>query len=133
MLGRSATALLVAAGALFAGCGSDEDFANEPRPAATAQLSARIDDRGVEMAPARVGAGMAIVTVSNQSDESAALRFIGPTRRATAEIPAGGTGNLQLMLETGDYEIEPSVDTIEPTTLTVGLPRPSAKNELQLP
>jgi hypothetical protein len=125
--------MLVAAGVLFAGCGEQEDFANEPRPPATAQLSARIDDRGVEIAPTRIGAGMAIVTISNQSDESTQLRFIGPTRRSTDEIPAGGTGNLQLELEPGRYEVEPSSDTLAATTLRVGPPRPSAKNELQLP
>lgn len=125
--------MLVAAGVLFAGCGSDEDFANEPRPASTAQLSARIDDRGVEVAPTRVGAGLAIVTISNQSAESTRLRFVGPTRRSTIEIPAGGTGNIQLILKSGKYEVEPSVDTIKAATLTVGPPRPSAKNQLQLP
>ena len=125
--------MLVAAGVLFAGCGSDDQFANDPRPPATAQLSARIDDRGVEVAPTRIGAGMAIVTISNQSSESAQLRFVGSTRRSTNEIPAGATGSLQLKLETGDYEVEPSVNTLEAATLKVGPPRPSAKNQLQLP
>lgn len=123
----------MAAGALFVGCGSDEEFANKPRPPATAQLSVRVDNRAVEVAPTKIGAGMAIFTISNQSDEDTALRFIGPTRRSTDEIAAGESANIQVKLKSGEYEIEPSAEVIEATTLLVGAPRKSGKNMLQLP
>lgn len=130
-----AAALCVAAAAVVAGCGS-EDFANEPRPASPVELSARIDDRGIEIAPSTIGAGLATITISNQSDDDVQLDFDGPTNesnRSTNPIPAGGVSSLKLALEQGDYTIEPDVSSIPSGTLNVGPDRPSAQNDLLLP
>jgi len=132
MRGRCAVAGLVVATVLAAGCGA-EDFPNDPRPPAPVELSAKIDDRNVVVVPDRIGAGLASFTISNQSEDAVQLTFDGPNSAATDEIPAGGLGQVQFELETGDYSIDPSVPTINPGTMTVGAKRPSAQNDLLLP
>jgi hypothetical protein len=132
MRGRCAVAGLVVATVLVAGCGA-EDFPNDPRPPAPVELSAKIDDRNVVVVPDRIGAGLASFTISNQSEDAVQLTFDGPNSAATDEIPAGGLGQVQFELETGDYSIDPSVPTISPGTMTVGAKRPSAQNDLLLP
>jgi hypothetical protein len=128
-----AAALLVVAAGVMAGCGS-EDFPNEPRPAATVELSARIDDGKVVVAPGEVGAGIATITISNQASDEVELNFDGPGKdRQTNEIPAGGVSSIKLALDQGDYVVEPNVSSISSGSLAVGEPRPSAQNELLLP
>ena len=63
-----AAALLVVAAGVLAGCGS-EDFPNEPRPPARVELSARINDGKVVVAPSKIGAGIATITISNQASD----------------------------------------------------------------
>jgi hypothetical protein len=87
----------------------------------------------VVVVPDRIGAGLASFTISNQSEDAVQLTFDGPNSAATDEIPAGGLGQVQFELETGDYSIDPSVPTINPGTMTVGAKRPSAQNDLLLP
>ncbi len=126
-------AVLCCAGVI--GCGA-EDHPNDPRPPAGVELSGRIDDRGVEMAPAEIGAGLAQITFSNQSDENVGLDFLdGTGKRAGSidEIAAGGVGSIQIELVEGEYEIAPTVSTISSGTLAVGPERPSAQNDLLLP
>lgn len=129
---RCATALLVVAAATVVGCGA-EDFPNEPRPAAPVELSARIDDRKVVVAPKEIGAGLATITISNQSSDEVQLDFTGPSESSTGPIPAGGVGSLKLALEQGDYQVEPDVSSISSGTLAVGSERASAQNDLLLP
>jgi hypothetical protein len=131
MRGRAAAAGLVVA-VLVAGCGA-EDHPNEPRPPVPAQLSAKVDNRKVVVVPNRIGAGLAVVTVSNQSADAVEVAFEGPNRARTGEIPAGSVGQVQFELETGEYTIDADVQTIASGTMSVGPPRPSAQNELELP
>lgn len=132
MRGRCAAAGLVVAVFFVAGCGA-EDHPNEPRPPVPVELSAKVDNRKVVVVPDRVGAGLATVTISNQSADDVEVAFNGPSNGSTDPIPAGGVGSLQLELETGEYSIESNVPTISSSTMTVGAPRPSAQNELLLP
>ena len=129
---RCAAALGVLAVAGVAGCGS-EDFPNDPRPAATVQLSAKIGNDKVVLAPSKTGAGLAVITVSNQSSDDVQLDFSGPSKGATSEIAAGGVGTVQLDLQQGDYTVAPSVSSIGSGKLTVGPDRPTAQNDLLLP
>jgi hypothetical protein len=129
---RSAAALLAIAAATIAGCGS-EDFPNDPRPASGVELSARVDARRIVIAPNETGAGLATITISNQSDDDVKLDIDGPTKAATNPISAGGVGTVQLNLEQGNYSIRSDVDSIADGTLTVGADRPSAQNDLLLP
>lgn len=122
----------VLAVAAVAGCGS-EDFANLPRPPSPVELSAKVDNSKVVLAPSRTGAGLAVITVSNQSSDAVQLDFSGPSRGSTSEISAGGVGTVQLPLKEGEYTVAPSVSSIEAATLKVGAERPSAQNDLLLP
>ena len=130
---RPAAALLaIAAATIVAGCGS-EDHPNNQRPASPVQLSARINDGKVVIAPDKVGAGLATVTISNQSRDDVALNFTGPNEATTGSIPAGGVSSLKFDLEQGDYKVDSDVATISSGNLRVGAPRPSAQNDLLLP
>jgi hypothetical protein len=128
----SAAALLAIAAATVAGCGS-EDFKNDPRPASPVELSAKVDDSKVVLAPDEVGAGLATVTISNQSRDDVELDFKGPTHASSTEIGAGNVGTIKLDLEQGDYEVDSGVTSISSGTLTVGEPRETAQNDLLLP
>lgn len=126
--------LLAAIGGV-AGCGA-EDHPNDPRPPAAVELSGKIDDRRVVFAPSEVGAGLAQITISNQSSDDVGLEFldgVGKKAGETNEIAAGSVGTIQLELKEGDYEVTPSVSTISSGTLAVGPERESAQNELLLP
>jgi hypothetical protein len=128
---RSLAAVVVALSALgVAACG-EEDFENNPRPAAPISLTARIGDSGVSVGPQDVGAGLANITISNQTDDPATLVLEGPTDESSDEIVAGGTGSMKVALEEGDYQV--SNDGSGSAKLTVGPDRESSQNDLLLP
>jgi hypothetical protein len=132
--GMLAIAAAVALG--LGACGGEEDFANEPRPAAPINLSASVDSERVNISPDRVGAGLAELTVANLSDQAVRVMLIGPgsdDNPATDEIPAGGVGNLRTDLAEGDYEVAAQGADVMPDRLTVGPPRPGSEHELLLP
>ena len=127
--------LAAVAGALcalvLAACG-DEDFANNPRPPAPVSLTARIGDDAISLGPKTVGAGLADITVSNQTDDPVTLVFEGPTDESSDEIVAGGTGTLKVALEEGEYTVSDG-DGERETQLSVGAARASSQNDLLLP
>lgn len=123
-------AALVSAAGLGA-CG-DEDFENNPRPPSPIELSARIGDDSVTVSPSEVGAGLATITISNQTRDAAGLVLEGPTDEASDEILAGGTGSMKIALEEGDYDVTDD-DGARGTELIVGPERESSQNELGLP
>jgi hypothetical protein len=115
----------------IAACG-EEDFKNDPRPPAPIALSARIGERGVSVSPARAGAGLANITISNQTPDPARLVLEGPTDQESPEVVPNGTGALKLNLEEGDYTVSTG-DGGKASKLTVGPERPSSQNQLLLP
>jgi hypothetical protein len=114
-----------------AACGED-DFANEPRPPAPIELSARIGTDGVTVSPGNAGAGLATITISNQTRDPARLVLEGPTDDASDEILAGGTGAVKLALEEGEYLVSDG-EGERRTKLLVGPERESSQNDLLLP
>lgn len=136
---RSRLIVTVAAlGAAFtlAACGED-DFPNEPRLASPIELTALINDKNVKVSPSTaesVGAGLVTFTISNQSQDPAALVLEGATDESSGEIPPGGVGSLKVALEEGDYTVTAGEDSsAREGTLAVGPPRETAQNELLNP
>jgi hypothetical protein len=116
-------------------CGT-EDFANNPRPAAPIELSARISDQEVSVSPnsaKTVGAGLATITISNQTAEPTKLLLEGPTDQSSSEIVAQGTADMKLNLEQGDYTVSAEDSNARETQLEVGPERASSQNDLLLP
>ena len=125
---------LVAVFAL-ASCG-EEDFENDPRPAAPIELTARIADDVVNISPnhaSQVGAGLATITISNQSQDPAVLVLEGPTDDESNEIVAGGTGDMKINLEEGDYTVSAQDSSAREAKLEVGPERATSQNDLLLP
>jgi hypothetical protein len=127
-----AFSLLVA----VSGCGAD-DFENNPRPPAPVELTAKVDDKSVLMSPSAVGAGLAVITVSNQSRDPINLTIVGPAPEDEAEsgeIAPGGVGNLKAELVEGEYEVSAGDSSrVKSAELAVGPERESSQNELLLP
>jgi hypothetical protein len=138
-LGGSRVAAIGACLALsssLAACGGEDDFKNEPRPPSPIELTAAIDTKSVSIAPSDPGAGIVVVTISNQTDEPTQLVLDGPgdDDPTSGEIEPLGTGSIKTDLAEGEYlAIAGESDTIEPAELTVGPPRESSQNDLLLP
>ncbi|HKJ36114.1 MAG TPA: hypothetical protein VKA36_06070 [Solirubrobacterales bacterium] len=140
MRGRWRTALLAAGAlaALAAGCGA-EDFPNDPRPPAPIELTARIGDEKVVVSPTQtqsgepIGAGLANVTISNQTGDDVRLEFTGPADETTDPVIANGVLEFKIDLEEGVYTVSAEDPRIDSTEFDVGPERPSAQNDLLLP
>ena len=136
--GASAGAALLAVATLgVAGCGGEDDFANEPRPAAPIVVTAKVDAERVVVSPDQFGAGLVNITVANQSDDPVTLTFVGPgpeDNHSSGEIAPSGVGNLKAALNEGDYEVSGGDRSdAKPAKVAVGPPRKSSSDELLLP
>ena len=123
-----------ALGLSVAGCGED-DFENDPRPPSPIELTAAIDKKSVTIAPSDPGAGLAVITISNQTEEATQLVLEGPDETTSSgQIPPRGTGSIKTELVQGEYEATAGDNaTIKPSELTVGPPRETSQNDLLLP
>ena len=121
------------AAGLAVGCGA-EDHANDPRPPAPIEVTAKVDDDRVDVQPSKFGAGLVVMTVSNQSDDPVQLAVEGPTARTGSVIEPGQPGNLKVDFEEGEYEVTAGEDSqARPALLPVGPERASSQNDLLLP
>ncbi|HYH58849.1 MAG TPA: hypothetical protein VD790_06470 [Thermoleophilaceae bacterium] len=132
---------LCAAGVTLAGCG-EEDFANDPRPPVTKELTGVITDRKVTVSPNELGAGPVVITVSNQTEAAHTITLEstggGSIREQVGPINPLDTAELQRTLEPGEYTVSAGSEAavpreISPATLTIGPERESASDELLLP
>lgn len=121
---------LIAVG--VSGCGRN-DFKNDPSPPVPAEISAKIATDGVVVSPKTFGAGLAIFTVANLTNQSGSLAIHGPVTAATDEIPPSGTGSVKVELKSGNYEASVDGISVRPFQFTVGPERPSSQNQLLLP
>src|SRR3954447_19348929 len=89
---------------LGAGCGSENDYANKPRPPSPITITAAISSKKVEVSPKRFGAGPITLVVTNQSGKSADLVLETDTsgtpsqagiRQQTGPINPQGTASLK--------------------------------------
>jgi hypothetical protein len=117
------------------GCGSSEQRPNSLRPPATIDVAVKIDDRKVEVAPDRIGAGPILLVASNQSRASYRLTIDGPSlKQSVGPINPQDTATLKVSVKPGEYTLSADgSSSVRPVTLTVGAKRPSAQNELLQP
>ncbi len=130
---RLVAPLAVLAAAFVLGACGEDDFENEPRPPVPIELTARIADDVVNVSPSAAGAGLATITISNQSQEPATLVLEGPTDEESPEITAGGTGEMKIALEEGDYTVSTLEGSQREAKLEVGPERETSQNDLLLP
>ena len=123
----------LAAALSLASCGED-DFANDPRPPAPVQLTARIGDDDVTVSPQEIGAGIASITISNQSKDPASLVLEGPTDEASEEILPNNVATIKIVLDEGEYTATAGEGNEQREgVLNVGSERASSSNDLLLP
>ena len=117
-----------------AGCGS-EDHPNEPRPPVPFEVSAKVGEDRVVVAPSEFGAGLAVFTISNQTNDVVQLAVDGPTEAVSEPIePAGVSDSFKVPMEEGAYQVSAGAESnSRPTELLVGPERKSSQNELLLP
>lgn len=132
-----ALAVALALSGALAGCGGEDDFENDPRPAAPIVVTAKVDNQRVVVSPKEFGAGLVNITVSNQSDDPVNLTLVGPAsedNRSSGDILPGGVGNIKADMVEGEYEVNGGERSdAKPAQVTVGPARPSSSDELLLP
>ena len=123
----------------LAGCGGGKDFANDPRPPETLELTGVITKEKVTISPRKIGAGPVEITVSNQSGATRTLTLEGNGIQETVgPIDPLSTNKLQKTLKPGRYTVKAGSEAatateIEPATLVIGKERPSASDKVLLP
>jgi hypothetical protein len=134
-----AVSILCAGGVLVGGCGGGSHFKNETRPPVPVQLTGVVNDRQVQVSPAKVGAGPVIITVSNQTTAAHTLTLEGNgTTDTVGPVNPMGTARLQQTLRPGSYTLkagseQASATAIAPGKVTVTRQRQSSANDLLLP
>ena len=137
--GRRVRAVGLLAAALIAGCGSDEDYANEPRPPSPINITAAITDEKISVSPQSFGAGPIVLIVSNQSAAAQKVTFESDTsggpgvRQTTSPINPRGTATLKVDVTQGTYELSVEDANVAAATVEVGAKRASAQNDLLQP
>jgi hypothetical protein len=132
-------ALLATAAMTGAGCGGESKFKNDPRPPAPIQLTGVITDKGVTVSPDRVGAGPVILLISNQTQQAHTITLDGgSTKDTVGPINPLDTAKVQQTLEQGDYQVKAGSSKalskeLKAGKLTVGPPRKSSSDQVQLP
>lgn len=125
----------------LAGCGGDDGFGNEPRPAAEVTVGAAIAPKRVSVSPSRFGAGPIELIVSNQTRTSQRLTLESQLladggrelRQSTGPINPGDTASLKADLDPGTYTVFTADEDIGQARIEVGPRRESAQDRLLQP
>ncbi len=123
-----------------AGCGSDEDYANEPRPPSAINVSAAISQDEITVSPAQFGAGPITLLIANLTDsdqeltlETQELSQEAGIKQTSAVINPQGTGTLKVDVPQGNYVVSVKSDDIAPAQVKVGAERESSQDQLLQP
>jgi hypothetical protein len=134
-------ALAACAATLAAGCGEDDDYANEPRPPSPIVVSASIGSEAISVSPRTFGAGPITLIVTNQTQKAQELTLetdeLGGSEpgieQNSGPINPGDTASLKADLRSGTYKIAVDGRGISAASLKVGDERKSAQDELLQP
>jgi hypothetical protein len=137
---RIVTGLLAATLAL-AGCGSDPDYANEPRPPSPINITAAVTPEKLTVSPQKFGAGPIVLIVANQTEDPQRVTLqtdelagsTGGIKQSTSPINPGGTATLKVDVREGEYELSVDGAGVKPARIAVGAERDSAQNDLLQP
>jgi len=135
---RAALAVIVALGLGLAGCGGDDDFANDPRPGSPVTVSAAILPARVTVSPSRLAPGTIELIASNQTPRSQrlTLRSRGggdAIEQTTGPINPGDTASLKADLTKGSYVVSALSADIGYAQITVGASSGSGEDRLLQP
>jgi hypothetical protein len=124
----------------LAGCGSESDYANDPRPPTPITVSAAISPEKVTVSPTSFGAGPVTFLIANltndtqqvtvQTRDSASSAGI---RQSSSAINPQGTATLKVDVKEGDYIVSVKNHTIREARLRVGTKRKSSQDQLLQP
>ena len=134
-------AVAIALAVVVAGCGSEADYANKPRPPVPISVTAAVDTSRVRVSPPSFGGGPVVFIISNQSGAEQKVTFEsdelgaahGGIRRSTGAIAPRSTAQLKVDAEEGAYTLSASGGNVAAATIDVGAARPSSQNDLLLP
>ena len=132
---------LLAATLCLAGCGSDPDYANEPRPPSPINVTAAITDGEITVSPQEFGAGPIVLIIANETQDPQRVTLEtdevageqGGIKQSTSPINPDGTATLKVDVREGDYQVSVEGTGIKPARVKVGAERESAQNELLQP
>ncbi|MDA0161763.1 hypothetical protein OM076_15930 [Solirubrobacter ginsenosidimutans] len=133
--------VLLAVPIALAGCGGSQTRENHLRPPTPVTLTAAIHEDAVQVSPARVGAGIVVLVVSNQSSSPQTVTFEtnelggarGGTTASSPEIAPRSTGRLTIHTRQGLYSVHTQDDAIRAAAVKIGPPRKSSQDDLLLP
>jgi hypothetical protein len=124
-------ALAMSTALTLGACGSS-DFANDPRPAAPIEVTARVASGQVEVSPDHFGAGLINFTIANLSKSPVRFTLSGPKDVATPPIQPGDPASLKLNLPQGNYQATAG-HAAQTVPVKVGPERNSSANQLLQP
>jgi hypothetical protein len=135
------TVFLAVSIAALAGCGGSQTRENGLRPPSPVTLTGVIHADGIQVSPARVGAGTVVLVVSNQSRTPQTVTFEtdelggapGGTKASSPEIAPASTGRLTIKTREGLYSVHTADEAIRPARVKIGPPRKSSQDDLLLP
>jgi hypothetical protein len=153
----AAGCVVVALGALAAGCGSEE-HPNEPRPQPPTRVSVTVTPKAITVQPPRIAIGPepsqqipqnqhagqpqvrskapvnVVFVTANLTDFNSKLEVRGPKNAKSGALVANGNNSLLTALPTGVYEVSAAdIPSAKPFRFTVGPYRSSSENDVLLP
>jgi hypothetical protein len=124
----------------LASCGSEKDFANDPRPPTPINISASINDEKVTVSPADFGAGPVQFLIANLTDdpqtvtvETRDLSDTAGIKQQSSVINPQGTTTLKVDVKEGDYVVHVDHKSIRAAHIKVGAERDSSQDQLLQP
>lgn len=136
---RGVAALAAVLTVAVAGCGSNDDYENKPRPPAPIVLTASISKDRVSVSPAKFGAGPVSLIITNQTGAPQEVTFAsdeggaGSFEQKTGPINPGDTATVKADVPQGGATVKVSSGAIDEAALRVGPQRKSSQDELLLP